>query len=49
MASAGFYDDRARADQAVSDRQKHLAGIDDLMAQWEALQAETAASTVPSR
>ncbi len=49
MASAGFYDDRARADQAVSDRQKHLAGIDDLMAQWEALQAEAAAFTVPSR
>jgi ATP-binding cassette, subfamily F, member 3 len=40
MASSGFYDDRARAAQAAEDHQKLMWETGDLMAQWEALQAE---------
>jgi ATP-binding cassette subfamily F protein 3 len=40
MAAPGFYDDRARAAQAAEDHQKLMWETGDLMAQWEALQAE---------
>jgi ATP-binding cassette subfamily F protein 3 len=39
MASPGFYDDRARADDAVTSRQKLLDEVSALMAEWESLQA----------
>jgi ATP-binding cassette, subfamily F, member 3 len=39
MAGPGFYDDRARADLAVTDRQKLLDEVNTLMAEWESLQA----------
>ena len=39
MASPGFYDDRARADDAVTNRQKLLDEVSTLMAEWESLQA----------
>ena len=41
MASPGFYDDRARADQAVADRQRVLGEVAALMGEWESLQAES--------
>jgi chromosome segregation ATPase len=40
MAAPGFYDDRARAAQAAEEHQKLMWETGDLMAQWEALQAE---------
>ncbi len=48
MASPGFYNDRARAGHAVSERQSVLDEVKMLMAEWEALQVAEA-STVPSR
>jgi ATP-binding cassette subfamily F protein 3 len=39
MASPGFYDDRARADEAVTNRQKLLDEVNTLMSEWESLQA----------
>ena len=39
MASPGFYDDRARADEAVSNRQKLLDEVSALMSEWESLQS----------
>ena len=39
MAGPGFYDDRARADEAVANRQKLLDEVNTLMAEWESLQA----------
>jgi hypothetical protein len=39
MASPGFYDDRARADEAVNSRQKLLDEVNALMSEWESLQA----------
>jgi ATP-binding cassette subfamily F protein 3 len=40
MASPGFYDDRATADKAVTDRQKLLDEVASLMSEWEALQLQ---------
>jgi hypothetical protein len=40
MASPGFYDDRARADQAVGDRQRLLDEVGTLMGEWESVQAD---------
>jgi ATP-binding cassette subfamily F protein 3 len=40
MASPGFYDDRARADEAVTSRQRLLDEVAALMSEWEAVQAE---------
>jgi ATP-binding cassette subfamily F protein 3 len=40
MAEPGFYDDRARATQAAEEHQRLMWETGDLMAQWEALQAE---------
>jgi ATP-binding cassette subfamily F protein 3 len=40
MAAPGFYDDRERAAQAAEEHQKLMWETGDLMAQWEALQAE---------
>ena len=40
MATPGFYDDRARADEAVANRQRLLDEVAALMSEWEAVQAE---------
>jgi ATP-binding cassette subfamily F protein 3 len=40
MAAPGFYDDRERAAKAAEEHQKLMWETGDLMAQWEALQAE---------
>jgi ATP-binding cassette subfamily F protein 3 len=40
MAAPGFYDDRDRAAQAAEEHQALMWETGDLMAQWEALQAE---------
>ena len=40
MAAAGFYDDRARAEQAAEEHKKLMWEVGDLMAQWESLQTE---------
>jgi ATP-binding cassette subfamily F protein 3 len=40
MAVPGFYDDRDRAAKAAEDHQKLMWETGDLMARWEALQAE---------
>jgi chromosome segregation ATPase len=40
MTAPGFYDDRERAAQAAEEHQKLMWETGDLMAQWEALQAE---------
>ncbi len=40
MASPGFYDDRDRASEAAERHQRLMWETGDLMAQWEALQAE---------
>ena len=40
MASPGFYDDRARAEQAANDHKALMWEVGDLMKQWEMLQAE---------
>ena len=55
MAAPGFYDDRERAAKAAEDHQKLMWETGDLMAQWEALQAEVdeksqqLAAVVPGR
>ena len=40
MAAPGFYDDRPRAAEAAEEHQRLMWETGDLMAQWEALQAE---------
>jgi ATP-binding cassette, subfamily F, member 3 len=40
MAEPGFYDDRDRAARSAEEHQKLMWEAGDLMAQWEALQAE---------
>ena len=40
MAAPGFYDDRERSSAAVESHQQLMWEAGDLMAQWEALQAE---------
>ncbi len=40
MAAPGFYDDRARAEQAANDHKALMWEVGDLMQQWEMLQAE---------
>jgi ATP-binding cassette subfamily F protein 3 len=40
MATPGFFDDRAQADQVVSDHKALMWEVGDLMSQWEALQLE---------
>jgi hypothetical protein len=40
MAGPGFYDDRARAEQAATEHQTLMWEVGDLMSQWEALQTE---------
>ena len=40
MAAPGFYDDREQAAHAAEEHQKLMWETGDLMAQWEALQAE---------
>jgi ATP-binding cassette subfamily F protein 3 len=40
MAGPGFYDDRARAEQAATEHQTLMWEVGDLMGQWEALQTE---------
>ena len=40
MAAPGFYDDRERSSTAAESHQKLMWKAGDLMAQWEALQAE---------
>jgi ATP-binding cassette, subfamily F, member 3 len=40
MAAPGFYDDRARAAQAAEEHQRLMWETGDLIARWEALQAE---------
>ena len=44
MASPGFYDDRARADKAVTERQALLDEVAALMAEWESLQTAVEAN-----
>ena len=39
MAGPGFYDDRVRAEEAVTNRQKLLDEVGILMSEWESLQA----------
>jgi hypothetical protein len=54
MTAPGFYDDRERAAQAAEEHQKLMWETGDLMAQWEALQAEVderarqLAATIPA-
>jgi ATP-binding cassette subfamily F protein 3 len=40
MASPGFYDDRARADEKVATHKSLMWEVGDLMGQWEALQGQ---------
>jgi ATP-binding cassette subfamily F protein 3 len=40
MASPGFYEDRAKADQAASQHKALMWEVGELMQQWEMLQAE---------
>jgi hypothetical protein len=42
MTTAGFFDDRARAETAARDRESLMWEVNDLMAQWELMQQETA-------
>jgi len=44
MASPGFYEDRARADKAVAERQGLLDEVGVLMAEWESLQTAVEAN-----
>jgi hypothetical protein len=44
MASPGFYDDRARADKAVAERQGLLDEVAALMTEWESLQTAAEAN-----
>ena len=37
MATPGFYDDRTTAERAVADRQRLLAEVAEMMAEWESL------------
>jgi ATP-binding cassette, subfamily F, member 3 len=48
MAGEGFYDDRARADKAVADRQRLLDEVSGLMAQWETLQNQIESKGQPT-
>ncbi|HEY6553673.1 MAG TPA: ATP-binding cassette domain-containing protein, partial [Vicinamibacteria bacterium] len=43
MASSGFYDDRARAEEAASTHKALMWEVGDLMSQWESLQTEVEA------
>ncbi len=43
MAGPGFYDDRARADEAVAGRQALLGEVAALMGEWESLQQDAEA------
>jgi len=43
MASSGFYDDRARAEEAASTHKSLMWEVGDLMSQWESLQTEVEA------
>ena len=42
MSSAGFFEDRARAEKAAKDRESLMWEVNDLMGQWELMQQETA-------
>jgi ATP-binding cassette subfamily F protein 3 len=44
MASSGFYDDRARAEEAASTHKALVWEVGDLMSQWESLQGEVEAA-----
>ena len=44
MASSGFYDDRARAEEAASTHKTLMWEVGDLMSQWESLQTEVEAA-----
>ena len=44
MASPGFYEDRARADKAVAERQGLLDEVAALMTEWESLQTAVEAN-----
>ena len=44
MASPGFYEDRARADKAVAERQGLLDDVAALMTEWESLQTAVEAN-----
>ena len=48
MAAPGFYEDAARAQQAVERHQMLMWEVGDLMNQWEALEREAAAQASPS-
>ena len=48
MAAPGFYEDAARAQQAVERHQKLMWEVGDLMNQWEALEHEAAERAAPS-
>ena len=41
MSEPGFFDDRARAEQAAKDRESLMWDVNDLMGQWELIQQET--------
>jgi ATP-binding cassette subfamily F protein 3 len=43
MASAGFYDDRARAEKAAEDHKALMWEVGELMSHWEMLQTESPA------
>jgi ATP-binding cassette, subfamily F, member 3 len=47
MASPGFYDDRARAEQAAADHKNLMWEVGDLMSQWEALQEVESDASAP--
>lgn len=40
MASPGFYEDRARAEQGANEHKSLMWEVGDLMQQWEMLQVE---------
>jgi ATP-binding cassette subfamily F protein 3 len=40
MTAPGFFDDRARAEQAAKDREALMWDVNELMTQWEMLQTE---------
>ena len=44
MTTAGFFDDRARAETAARDRESLMWEVNDLMAQWELMQQEDTAT-----
>ncbi len=43
MASSGFYDDRARAEEAANTHKTLMWEVGHLMSQWESLQTEVEA------